>query len=187
MSLYTYVTGREDVLEGVVARLLDHLIRNLNKEPAETWKGYLQALAHQVRAIAVDHPQAFSLVATRHPATPWLRPPLRSVSIVEDLLGHLWAHGFDDTKMVATYRAFSSFLLGQLLLESATRGADTGPVEEPLDEGDAPIPHRDGDVDLTEAPLVRRLQPKLSEDHSAEEFETGLETLLKRLDMELSQ
>lgn len=189
MSLYTYVSGREDMLEAVVARLLDHLIRDLAQEPTQTWKGYLQALAHQVRAIAVDHPQAFPLVATRHPATPWLRPPLHSVYIVEDLLAHLAAGGFDDTKMVATYRAFSSFLLGQLLLESATRGADTGPGEEPPDEGNAPIPHRDGDVevDLTGAPLVHRLQPQLSEDHSAEEFETGLETLLNRLDTELSQ
>jgi hypothetical protein len=33
------------------------------------------------------------------------------------------------------YRAFSSFLLGNLLLEAAPRGAETSPVEEPLEEG----------------------------------------------------
>ena len=53
-------------------------------------------------------------------------------------------HGFSDEQVVDTYRAFSGFLLGQLLLESSIRGAETSPVEVPLDEGDATIPNRDG-------------------------------------------
>ncbi len=187
MSLYTHVSGREDLLEAVVAYLLQDVVEGLDADLTHTWQGYLQALAHQIRAIAVDHPHAFPLVATRHPATPWLRPPLRSVSIVQDLLANLSANGFNDAKMVAVYRSFSSFLLGQLLLESATRGTETGPAEEPLNEGNAPIPNDDVDVDLDEAPIVTRLRPMLSEDHSTEEFEVGLETLLNRLEMELSQ
>lgn len=188
MSLYTHVSGREDLLEAIVAYLLNDVVEGLDQNLARTWQGYLQALAHQIRAIAVDHPQAFPLVATRHPATPWLRPPLRSVDIVQDMLANLSANGFNDTKMVDAYRSFSSFLLGQLLLESATRGAETGPVEEPLNEGNASLPEGDVDVDLDDAaPIVTRLRPMLSEDHSTEEFEIGLETLLNRLEMELSQ
>ncbi len=187
MSLYGHVSGREDLLEAVVAHLLRGLSDGIDGQLTQSWQGYLQALAHQVRAIAVDHPSAFPLVATRHPATPWLRPPLRSVRIVEDLLAKLTTSGFSDTQLVMTYRSFTSFLLGHLLLEAATRGADTGPVEEPLNEGDADIPNEDDRVDLTDAPLVTRLRPMLSEDHSDEEFEIGLETLLNRLEMELSQ
>ncbi len=187
MSLYSYVSGREDLLEAVVAHLLADVTQGLDEDLVQTWQGYLQALAHQVRGIAVDHPKAFPLVATRHPATPWLRPPLRSVHIVEHLLANLSANGFDDVKLVETYRSFSSFLLGQLLLESATRGASTGPAEEPLNEGDAQVANQDGGVDLADAPIVNRLRPKLSEDHSTKEFEIGLETLLNRLEMELSQ
>ena len=187
MSLYSYVSGREDLLEAVVAYLLQDVTEGLDADLTHTWQGYLQALAHQVRRIAVDHPQAFPLVATRHPATPWLRPPLRSVHIVEDMLANLSANGFDDAKMVGVYRSFSSFLLGQLLLEAATHGANTGPAEEPLNEGNAPIPNDDVDVDLDDAPIVTRLRPMLSEDHSTKEFEIGLETLLNRLEMELSQ
>lgn len=188
MSLYTHVSGREDLLEAVVAHLLQDLVDDLDENLTHTWQGYLQALAHQIRAIAVNHPEAFPLVATRHPASPWLRPPLRSVTIVQDMLASLSSHGFDDSKMVAAYRSFSSFLLGQLLLESATRGAETGPAEEPLNEGNAPIPSDDVDVDIDDdAPIVTRLKPMLSEDHSLEEFEIGLETLLNRLEMELSQ
>ncbi len=187
MSLYSYVSGREDLLEAVVAYLLQDVTEGLNENLTHTWQGYLQALAHQVRRISVDHPQAFPLVATRHPATPWLRPPLRSVHIVENMLANLSANGFDDAKLVETYRSFSSFLLGQLLLEAATHGANTGPAEEPLNEGDAQVPNQDAYVDLADAPIINRLRPMLSEDHSTKEFEIGLETLLNRLEMELSQ
>ena len=85
------------------------------------------------------------------------------------------------------YRAFSSFLLGQLLLESAVRGADTSPVEEPMDEGDAQLPNEDGQVDLSDSPTIARMQSLLSDDRSKEEFEIALETLLDRLEMSLSQ
>ena len=95
--------------------------------------------------------------------------------------------GFTDMQTVDTYRAFSGFLLGHLLLEAAVRGADTSPVEEPLDEGDASIPESDGQVDLSGSPTVARFRALLSEDKSADEFEISLETLLDRLEMAFSQ
>jgi len=181
------VHGREDLLEGVIALLLGRLTSNLDDELAEHWQGFLQDVAHKVRQIAIDHPHAFPLVATRHPAAPWLRPPLRSVEVVDMFLRTLLGHGFTDAQAVDAYRAFSSFLLGQLLLESAVRGAETGPVEEPLDEGDADIPERDGQVGLHDAPEVRRLRSLLSEDRSDEEFEVSLEVLLDRLNRDVTQ
>ena len=188
MALYRYVSGREDLLEAVVEFLLRDLRDNLDAELADRgWLAYLQSLAHAVRRVAVEHPSAFPLVATRHPATPWLRPPLRSLDLVEDFLATLRRHGFSDQQIVETYRGFSSFLLGQLLLEVSTRGVETSPVEVPLDEGNAPIPNQDGSIDLSGRPETARLRPLLSEDHSAAEFETTLETLLDRLEMKLSQ
>jgi AcrR family transcriptional regulator len=186
MSLYRYVAGREDLLEGVVTLLLEGLT-DLDEQLGHTWQGYLQGLAHAVRRIAVDHPAAFPLVATRHPAAPWLRPPLRSLELVDDFLSALSGYGFTDEQVVRTYRAFTGFLLGNLLLEVAVRGAETSPVEEPLDEGNATVPNRDGRVDLSGSPAVRRFQPLLSQDRSSEEFEVSLETLLDRLELELSQ
>lgn len=188
MALYRYVHGREDLLEAVVDLLLEGVRADLDTELAHTcWQGYLQTLAHAVRRIAVDHPTAFPLVATRHPAAPWLRPPLRSIDLVEDFLTTLKKHDLTDKQIVGTYRAFSSFLLGQLLLESATRGADTAPVEVAFDEGDAQIPNQHGQLDLSDKPEANRLRPLLSEDHSADEFEIMLETLLDRLEMDLAQ
>ncbi len=133
---------------------------------------------HLTRGVVEDHLHV-EPVAGGDPAG---RPDL-----VEDFLTNLSGHGFTDQQVADAYRAFSSFLLGHLLLESAARGADTAPVEEPFDEGDAQIPQRDGRRDLTDTPTTTRLKPLLSEDRSDEEFEVGLETLLDRLEMVLSQ
>ena len=187
MSLYRYVHGREDLLEGVVDALMGGLISRLNAELTEHWQGFLQSLAHEVRLIAVDHPKAFPLVATRHPAAPWLRPPLRSIEVVDAFLAALLGYGFTDVQAVGAYRSFTSFLLGQLLLESAVRGAAVSPADEPLDEGDADIPEGDAARSLEDAPEVMRLRGLLSEDRSDEEFEASLEILLDRLSRELSQ
>ena len=48
-----------------------------------------------------------------------LRPPLRSLRWVELFLAGLTKEGFSDTAAVQAYRAFTSFLLGHLLLEVA--------------------------------------------------------------------
>ena len=181
MSLYRHVTGREDLLEAVVTTLLDEVTGRLNETPALSWQAYLQKLAHAFRQIAVDHPHIFPLIATRHPAAPWLRPPLRSLEVMRNFLDTLSGFGLSDEQVVQTYRSFSSFLLGSLLLEAAQRRAQTAPIEEPADDGDAHLPHRDAEADLEESPTIRRFRPLLSEDHSAEEFEATMALLLERL------
>lgn len=187
MSLYRYVNGREDLLDAMVAHLVDrlHLDPAEEMQPADGWQGYLQWLAHAVRSLAHHHPHVFPLVATRHPSAPWLRPPLRSLEIVEDFLQQLTSRGFSDPDAVAAYRAFSSFLLGHLLLEAASRGASAVPAEEVLDEGDADVPV--SDVDLADFPLTARLRPLLSQDRDDEEFELALENLLNRLAVVVGQ
>jgi TetR/AcrR family tetracycline transcriptional repressor len=185
MSLYRYVNGREDLLEGIV----DHLVAQLHLpsadeqlQPTGGWQAYLQWLAHGVRQLARKHPDAFPLIATRHPAAPWLRPPLRSLRVVEEFLTMLISRGFSDGQAVMAYRAFSSFLLGHLLLEASLLGAQTSPAEEPLDEGESNVPNADQQVELGRFPHIKRLEAQLSEDHAAAEFEQALEDLLDRLD-----
>jgi len=176
MSLYRYVPGKEDLLDAVV----DCLVLSMEKDgdvlstPENGWQDFLQRLAHGVRRVALEHPKAFPLVASRPPEAPWLRPPLRSIHWVESFLTGLISEGFTDKSAVGGYRAFTSFLLGHLLLEVATHGADVGPLDV-LDDGS---PDYDG---LGEAPTVRRLRGALSEDHAAIEFEEALEELLGRM------
>jgi TetR/AcrR family transcriptional regulator, tetracycline repressor protein len=190
MALYRYVNGREDLLEGVVDRLVGTLVTDPEEaplEPTDGWQAYLQWLAHAVRGLAGAHPSIFPLIATRHPAAPWLRPPLRSLEVVEHFLEALLARGFSEAQAARTYRVFTSFLLGHLLLEAASSGASTAPVEEPLDEGDADLPTEDEQLDLSDYPTVMALRRMLSEDKADAEFEQALEALLDRLDLEFSQ
>jgi AcrR family transcriptional regulator len=177
MSLYRYVPGREDLLEGILESVVDELYGDpeVLLSATSSWQDYLQRLAHGVRRLALHHPHLFPLVATRPPAAPWVRPPLRSLRWVDSFLDSLIASGFSDKAAVAAYRAFSSFLLGHLLLEVSAAGAEIGPAEEE----DAPPPST---VDLSDYPRLTQLQRYLSEDRSAEEFEESLENLIDRLE-----
>lgn len=186
MALYRYVNGREDLLEAIVEEVTKHVERasDMDIGPHGGWQAYLQRLAHAVRDLAFTHPQVFPLVATRHPAAPWLRPPLRNLDVVEDFLATLTAAGFSEEQAVTAYRAFTSFLLGQLLLTVTQRGAQAT-TEQVLDEGQATA--TDSDVSIEDYPTIARLQRKLSVDRSDEEFEVALEQLLNRIDALVSQ
>jgi AcrR family transcriptional regulator len=176
MSLYRYVPGKEDLLDAVVDALINSMRQDddVLTSPRDGWQDFLQRLAHGVRRVALEHPKAFPLVASRPPEAPWLRPPLRSLDWVESFLAGMIEEGFTDEAAVAGYRAFSSFLLGHLLLEVAAHGADLGPLDVLDDESgqdDAPEDH----------PTVHRLRRSLSQDHAAVEFEEALEELLGRM------
>src|SRR4051794_11186537 len=177
MSLYRYVPGREDLLDAVVEAILEEMRTDddVLRSPEHGWQDFLQRLAHGVRRVALAHPQAFPLVASRPVEAPWLRPPLRSLEWVEAFLNGLIEEGFDDASAVGAYRAFTSFLLGHLLLEVSVLGADVGPLDVLEEDQDA------GEDRLAEFPTVRRLAADLSEDPSAVEFEEALEELLDRI------
>jgi AcrR family transcriptional regulator len=174
MALYRYVPGREALLDGVVETVVDELFGDpdVHLEAHAGWVDYLQRLAHGLRRIALAHPEVFPLVATRPPAAPWIRPPLRSLRWIESMLQVMTSAGFSDEAAAAAYRAFSSFLLGHLLLEVSARGVETGPVEEP---DVSPI------GDLSAYPILSRMEPHLAQDVAAQDFEEALEALLDRV------
>jgi AcrR family transcriptional regulator len=176
MALYRYVAGKEELLDAVVETLVAGMWRDdeVPDVPHDGWQDFLQRLCHGVRRVALAHPKAFPLIASRPPEAPWLRPPLRSLDWVEVFLKALTEEGFTDQAAVAAYRAFSSFLLGHLLLEVAAHGADVGPLD--VLEPDTEEPGA-----LDEFPLVKRLRGELSQDHAVVEFEEALEQLLDRL------
>ncbi len=184
MSLYRYVNGREDLLEGIVESMVSELhLDPATMEPLNGWQGYLQWLAHGVRRIAHEHPAVFPLIATRHPAAPWLRPPLRSLKVVEDFLSELISRGFTDESAIAAYRAFSSFLLGHLLLEAAARTKHDVMAEA---VNQAALSQDSFESSIQQFPQVSRLGERLAEDHSDSEFEAALENMLDRLDRTLA-
>ena len=121
MSLYRYVQDRDELFDAVVERIVNELADDpeVQLRPVDGWRPYLTGMAHGVRRYARAHPHAFPLVATRPPSAPWVNPPLRSLRWVEAMLTGLAAEGFSDEQVLFTYRTFSSFLLGALLLETS--------------------------------------------------------------------
>ena len=93
----------------------------------------------------------------------------------------LSSRGFSDNCVPVAYRAFSSFLLGHLLLDVSLRSAHASPEQEPLNEGDSTVSRPNHSLKLDEFPHVKRLETELSENRAAPEFEQALEDLLNRL------
>lgn len=180
MSLYKHIAGRDELLDAVVESVVDELYGDpaVPLKPDGDWRDYLRRLAHGVRRIALAHPQVFPLVATRPPAAPWIRPPLRSLRWIDALLDGLTASGFSDGQSVDAYKAFTSFLLGHLLLEVAQLDVPIGPEEtSQINAPDPPV------VSLVGVPTVRRLADALAANTSAREFDASLESLLDRLEV----
>lgn len=177
MSLYAHVSGRDSLLDGVIDEVINELYDDPETHLRETdsWQDYLVRVAHGVRRSALAHPNVFPLVATRPPQAPWIRPPLRSLRWVEAFLSSLRTHGFSDDEAVYTYRAFTSFLLGHLLLEVGALTPQTLIGER---SGAAPP----GPLALDDYPIVAQLSSKLAQNAAGDEFEESLDNLLNRLD-----
>jgi AcrR family transcriptional regulator len=175
MALYRYIPGRDQLLDGVVEYVMNELYEStMRGELADSWQEYLQKMAHGVRRVSTEHPRIFPLVATRPPAAPWLRPPLRSLRWVEGFLEALEKFGFSSESSVIIYRAFSTFLLGHLLLESGTLSSEEiEPVADDVEFYET--------NDLTAYPRLTKLAPQLSQDGFEVEFEDALEELINRL------
>lgn len=172
MALYRYVDGREDLLDAMVDSVTAP-VESVAAGPADTrwggWRGYLWRLAHHMRALATKHPNIFPLIATRHPAAPWLRPPLRNLEMVEEFLDTLLNSGFNQQQAAIVYRNFASFLLGHLLL-TAAQEANSGQIHEPHPSGE----------DLGDYPRIQAMEDLLSEPGTdAEEFAESLENMLE--------
>src|SRR3954449_6297277 len=178
MALYRYVPSREDLLDGIVETVLDGLHHDpeVHLRAEHGWQDYLQRLAHGIRRIALAHPAVFPLVATRPPDAPWIRPPLRSLHWLESFFTVLKENGFSDEAAVVAYRAYTTFLLGHLLLEIAHQGV----VLTTEDEAEAPDV-QPSDMGLQKYPRLRALESRLDQDETVTEFEEALESLLDRL------
>lgn len=188
MSLYRYVGSRQDLLEAVGALLMGQLRDEMAEVQGRSWQHYLHTLAAAVRRIAVEHPQVFPLIAVPHPGAPWLRPPLPSPGMAEDLLTMLADHGFSDEMAVAAYRTFSNFLLGQLIIEASVRNAHTTEAhitdartsgDAQSSTSDATLTTRTGHITTADWPTLERMRCLLDADRTPEEFERSLTAVLK--------
>lgn len=127
-----------------------------------------------MRDLALEHPHAFPLIATRPPEAPWLRPPLRRSRWVEHYLATLLGFGFSEEQAVHSYKAFTSILRGHLQLEAASQCTRIAP----LGFGSESPATREG---LSPYLTVVRLQDLLAEDRAERDFDDVLNGFIERL------
>jgi AcrR family transcriptional regulator len=178
MSLYHYLRSRDELLEAIIDRLLQPLCG----EPGgrHDWQDYLRWLARVTRGVARLHPRLFPLVATSNPAAPWVRPPLRSLDVIEGFLSTLRRHGFSAEQTVLAYRSFTSFLLGQLLLEVVPLSSPPAVDPDAL-EAAATLGHSRRLPDLSAYPVLEEVERQLSTDNSEADFNAALTDTLDRI------
>lgn len=108
MALYGYFRNKEELLDGLVGRLLGEV----PLPPAETgWRQTLEQLTYGVREVARRHPTAMPLLLTRPAVSP------AAVRVVEVIYRALLAAGVPAKDVPRVERMISSFSLGHLISE----------------------------------------------------------------------
>ncbi|MBT2248231.1 TetR/AcrR family transcriptional regulator C-terminal domain-containing protein [Arthrobacter sp. BHU FT2] len=177
MSIYRYAKNRADVLDGVAELVLGQL----SVRPDDTdWEGQLRLMAHDLRRLALEHPNVVPLLVTRPLATPLGLRPLGTVRPLEQILSLLVTAGFDPKDALHVYRAYYGFLYGHILNELQEYVVNPDESEALLRLGLYRLPAR-------EFPLLRALAPALAEYDGAQELDMGLNILFTGLQTQLSR
>ncbi|MCT9625496.1 TetR/AcrR family transcriptional regulator C-terminal domain-containing protein [Pseudarthrobacter equi] len=176
MSLYRYAENRAALLDGVTELVLDDLCI----EPEDPdWKEQLRTIAHNLRLLALRHPNLVPLLVTRPLSTPLGLRPLGTLRPLEQILSLLIAAGFKPSDALHVYRAYYGFLYGHILNELQEFIVDPEENEALLRLGLHRLPPK-------EFPRLRALAPALAEYDGLNELDQGITILLSGLETQLS-
>jgi AcrR family transcriptional regulator len=157
MALYPHVRSKEDLLDGLVGRLLAELSL---PDPAKPWPDRLREIARSARETAHRHPAVMPLLFARPAVTP------DAVRVVDAIYQALLDAGVPDDEIARVERLVSTFVLGYAISEASGRFSVGDPRE------------RRALLTSADLPAHRRLAPKLEAVTSWEaEFETALDDL----------
>jgi len=177
MSLYRYAENRAALLDGVSELVLNEL--TIHPEDPD-WKEQLRSIAHNLRLLALEHPNVVPLLVTRPLSTPLGLRPLGTLRPLEQILSLLIGAGFNPAGALHVYRAYYGFLYGHILNELQEYVVDPEENEALLRLGLHRLPAK-------EFPRLRALAPDLSEYDGATELDQGLTILLSGLEAQLSK
>lgn len=124
MSLYRHVSGRDDVIRGVVGLLLDEVV--VPEDPRTSWQETVRVTAHSVRTMALTHPEAFELVAE----APLFEPPV--LLHVERIRCAHARQGIGEKEFARMWAVIDGFLTGFLLMETQASTKRPAPMVEEL-------------------------------------------------------
>lgn len=176
MSLYRYADGKEGVFEGVVELVFAEAHAVLDADPegeSPSARGEIHRIALALYRVAVSHPHVLPLLTGRLITVPLVRRPRSVLRLPERVLTRLRAEGIDDRTAVDTYRAFSAWVLGYVIVDLRAV------VDEPEEDDPA---YRYGLHQLhRDFPMLRELAPILAEGGGERQFLSGLDALLDGL------
>ncbi|MFC0533185.1 TetR/AcrR family transcriptional regulator [Phytohabitans kaempferiae] len=150
MALYPYVGTKDDLLDGLVDRLLAELLPAGavpdGRQPGD-WRERLRAVARAARALASAHPGAYPLLMDRPSATP------DALRVVDLIYAALLDAGVPEPEIPRLERMLSTFVLGYATSEVNGRfAARHHGAEAAADQRELPAHQRlsrwlGGDVD----------------------------------------
>ncbi len=176
MSLYRYAENRAALLDGVSELVLNEL--PIHPEDPD-WKTQLRHIAHNLRRLALEHPNVVPLLVTRPLSTPLGLRPLGTLRPLEQILALLIGAGFSPADALHVYRAYYGFLYGHLLNELQEFVVDPEENEVLLRLGLHRLPFK-------EFPHLRALAPALAEYDGEAELDQGITILLSGLEAQLT-
>lgn len=154
MSLYRYVKGKEDLLNGVHGAILEEMDQ---PPPGGNWQHRLRKMANSFRLVLSRHPHALPLFASRPAVTSSSR------KAVEASLAVLEKAGFTPVEQVHAFHTIVGFVVGTAFLHFGLD--DDAYVDDALQASEYP-----------------RLNRAISETFNIEkEFAFGLDALLDGL------
>jgi AcrR family transcriptional regulator len=171
MSLYRYASNRAALLDGVTELVLQELTIFPDRPD---WQAQLRQIAHDLRLLALRHPNVVPLLVTRPLSTPLGLRPLGTLRPLEQILSLLIDAGFEPTDALHVYRAYYGFLYGHILNELQEYIVDPDENEALLRLGLHRLPAK-------EFPRLRALGPVLADYDGAAELDQGISILLAGL------
>jgi AcrR family transcriptional regulator len=162
MALYPHVRSKDDLLDGLVGRLLAELSR---PDPAQPWADRLRALGRSARELAHRHPAVVPLLFARPAVTP------DAVLVVDAIYQALLDAGVPEGEVARVERMISTFVLGYAISETGGRFAVGDPRE------------RRALLRGVELPAHQRLASLLETTESMDaEFEADMDDLVRMVE-----
>jgi AcrR family transcriptional regulator len=161
MALYYYFGNKGQLLDAVLEELLEGQFPPATLPPLERLRGFIR----NYHAIAIRHPRAFVLLATRRFNTD------RTFALYEEILETFAALGLDAARTAFWFRLIGGYVNGAGMAEVASRELEDEPTTLLLEHAPQQIPY----------PHVRAIARHLSVGNLESIFEQSLALLFDAL------
>jgi len=167
MSLYHYVSDKEDLLQGLCSRVMSEF--DIPQHDDRPWAERARSGAREWRRVLKAHPNVLSLFAERSkPMT-----DLQALRPMEYALSLIMEAGVADRDAVRVFHVFGGYIMGFVIMEVG-RMFTAGALDAESPNADAVAPT----FPASELPHIAAALPHLAETDPDEQFELGLDLLL---------